>query len=172
MANKILVAYSSKYGATAEIAGKIGEVLRQAGLEVDVLTVKNARDLKPYNAVIMGTAAYMFRWRGDAVSFLRKNQKRLSELPLWLFSSGPLGKGDPVELLKGQRYPKSLQPLVEALKPRDVTVFHGSIDMKKLNYFERFFFKKAVDSQGDFRDWNAISNWARSIAETLKSNVK
>lgn len=171
MGNKVLVAYSSKYGATAEIAEKIGEVLHQADLEVDVLPVKSARDLKPYSAVVMGSAAYMFRWRGDAVSFLRKNQKRLLELPLWLFSSGPLGKGDPVELLKGQRYPKSLQPLIETLKPRDIAVFHGFVDMKKLNFFERFAFKNAADSQGDFRDWNAINAWASSIADTLTKNL-
>jgi menaquinone-dependent protoporphyrinogen IX oxidase len=28
---KVLVAYASKYGATAEIAEKIGQILRQAG---------------------------------------------------------------------------------------------------------------------------------------------
>ena len=34
MANKILVAYGSKYGATQEIAEKIGQVIAQSGFEV------------------------------------------------------------------------------------------------------------------------------------------
>jgi menaquinone-dependent protoporphyrinogen oxidase len=168
MEKKVLVAYSSKYGATAEIAEKIGEVLRKAGNQVDVVPVKRVKDLEPYGTVIMGTAAYMFRWRGDAVSFLKKNQKKLATMPVWLFYSGPLGKGDPLELVKGQRYPKSLQPTIDAIKPRDIAVFHGHINMAKLNFFERFTFNKAVDMQGDFRDWNAITAWANSIASALK----
>jgi menaquinone-dependent protoporphyrinogen oxidase len=169
MGNKVLLAYSSKHGATAEITEKIGEILRQADLQVDVLPVKNVKDLKPYQAVVLGSAAYMFRWRADAVSFLKKNKGLLVELPTWLFSSGPLGKGDPVELLKGQRFPKALEPFIEAIRPRDIAVFHGCIDMKKLNFFERFAFKKATDLQGDFRDWDAITSWANSIADALKA---
>ncbi|MCJ7533667.1 MAG: hypothetical protein MUO64_21910, partial [Anaerolineales bacterium] len=34
---QVLVAYATKHGATAEIAEKIGQVLRQAGLRPDVL---------------------------------------------------------------------------------------------------------------------------------------
>ena len=40
MDEKVLVTYASKYGATAEIAKKIGETLRQAGLQTDILPVK------------------------------------------------------------------------------------------------------------------------------------
>ena len=97
---KVLVAYASKYGATAEIAEKIGQVLRQSGLQVDVSPVKSANDLKSYDAVILGSAAYMFQWRPDAVSFLKKNQNLLAERPIWLFYSGPLVKGDALELVK------------------------------------------------------------------------
>ena len=44
MRQKTLVTYASKYGATAEIAEKIGAVLRDAGLLVDVLrTVTRTR---------------------------------------------------------------------------------------------------------------------------------
>jgi menaquinone-dependent protoporphyrinogen IX oxidase len=45
MDRNILVTYASKYGATKEIAEKIGAVLRQAGLQVDVLPVDSIRDL-------------------------------------------------------------------------------------------------------------------------------
>ena len=34
---QVLVAYATKYGATAEIAEKIGQVLRQAGLDMEAL---------------------------------------------------------------------------------------------------------------------------------------
>ena len=84
---KILVAYSSKYGATAEIAEKIGQILRQADFQVDVLHVKNIKDATLYNAIILGSAAYMFRWRPDAVSFLQKRQGLLAEKPTWLLCS-------------------------------------------------------------------------------------
>lgn len=43
MNHKVLVAYASKYGATAEIAEKIGEVLNGAGLTTDVVPVKREK---------------------------------------------------------------------------------------------------------------------------------
>jgi len=165
---KVLVAYASKHGATAEITEKIGQVLRESGLQVDVSPVKSANDLKSYDAVILGSAAYMFQWRADAVSFLKKNQNLLAERPIWLFYSGPLGKGDALELVKGQRFPKPLKPVIDHIKPRDMAVFHGFINMDKLNFFERFAFKKSPAMQGDFRDWDAIISWAKSIVSELK----
>jgi menaquinone-dependent protoporphyrinogen oxidase len=165
---KVLVAYSSKYGATEEIAGKIGQVLVKSGLQVDLLPVKTVKDLNQYNAFVLGSSAYMFRWRADMVSFLKKRQPQLAEKPTWLFYSGPLGKGDALQLVKGQRYPKALQPIIDHIKPRDIAVFHGFINMNKLNFFEKFVFKKTPDMIGDFRDWNAIEAWANIIAAELK----
>ena len=169
MKKKILIVYASKYGASTEIADKIADELRQSGLQVDLVPAKTAKYLEPYGAVIIGTAAYMFRWRSEAVSFLKNNENVLSNMPVWIFSSGPLGKGDPVELSRGQLYPRALQPLISRIKPRDVAVFHGSLDMAKLNFFERFMFRRAIDVQGDFRDWNMISSWAKTIAGSLRS---
>ncbi len=62
MDRKILVTYASKYGATAEIAGKIGDVLRQAGLQVDLFSFDGVRDLAPYQAVILGSGVYIGQW--------------------------------------------------------------------------------------------------------------
>jgi len=170
MEEKVLVAFSSKHGATAEIAERVGQTLRGSGLKVDVLPVDMVRDLTPYRAFVVGTAAYMFRWRSDAVLFLKKRQNLLAQRPTWLFSSGPLGKGDPVELLKGQRFPKSLQPIIDRIKPRDVAVFHGFVNMQKLNLFEKFVFNRQPAMQGDFRDWDAIISWANTIAADLKKS--
>jgi hypothetical protein len=41
-----------------------------------------------------------------------------------------------------------------------------------LNFFERWIVNKIKSPTGDFRDWEAISVWATSIAETLKVEGK
>jgi menaquinone-dependent protoporphyrinogen oxidase len=167
MSAKALVAYATKYGATAEIAEKIGEVLGRAGVSVDVLPVNRVKDLGSYEAVVLGSAVYIFRWRREASRFLKVNEKQLSERPLWIFSSGPTGKGDPVELTNGWRFPKALQPLLDRIQPRDVVVFHGAIDADKMKGLERWMIKKVDAAAEDSRDWEAIAAWAKNVASAI-----
>ncbi len=168
MEKKVLVAHASKYGSTAEIAEKIGEVLRQGGLKVDVAPVKEIRDITPYRAIVLGTAAYIFQWRKEAVKFLQKNEQALAGMPVWIFMSGPAGEGDPVELLEGKVVPEKVKPLVERIKPVDLAVFHGLVDFKKMNIIERQMMKMVKSAEGDYRDWDAITAWAKGIAEKVK----
>ncbi|MBN1366731.1 MAG: flavodoxin domain-containing protein [Dehalococcoidales bacterium] len=169
MESKILVAYGSKYGATAGIAQKIGETLQQEGLKVDILSAKKVTDISSYKAVVLGSAAYMFQWRKEVVKLLQDKENQLAEKPVWLFTSGPLEEGDPVKLLEGKIIPKALQPVLDRIKPRGITVFGGAIDLNKVNFFERFIFKRVKASSGDFRNWDTITTWAKSIANTLKN---
>ena len=169
MSKKVLVAYATKYGATAEIAGKIGEELRGAGLEADVTAVDKAGDVAQYAAVVLGSAVYIGSWRKEAANFLKANESRLAGLPVWLFSSGPTGEGDPVTLTKGWRFPDALQPVADRIKPRDLALWGGALDAKKLNVIEKFMIKNVKAPMGDFRDWAAITAWATGIAEALKA---
>ncbi len=169
MDSRVIVAYASKYGATGEIAERIGQVLRQAGLQADVLPVKGLRGLDGYNAVVLGSAVYIDKWQKEAAAFLRANEVALAGRPVWLFSSGPTGEGDPLELVEGWRLPAALQPVAARIRPRDVAVFHGHINPGKLSFIE----KSAVGSIkkkpfGDYRDWNRIVAWATTIADALK----
>ena len=168
MDKKILVAYATKYGATAKIAEKIGLVLREAGLGTDVLAVKSVKDLSPYKAIVLGSAVYIGKWRKDASAFLKANEAALAEKPVWLFSSGPTGKGTPDDLLKGWRFPKALQPVAERIRPRDMVIFHGDVNSEKLSGVEKWMVKNVKAPSGDFRDWGAITSWAESIADDLK----
>lgn len=169
MDTNILVTYASKYGATKEIAQKIGEVLWQAGLNVDVLAVNSIRNLKSYEAVVLGSAIYVGKWQKEAIEFLQANEQILADRLVWLFSSGPTGEGDPVELVEGQRLPAALQPVVDHIQPRDVAVFHGYINPDKINFIEKWAIRSLVKKPfGDFRDWDAIASWATSVAATLK----
>jgi len=90
---------------------------------------------------------------------------------VWLFSSGPTGEGDPVALLQDWHFPKALQPIADRIRPRDIAVFHGAVNMKKLNLIEKWMLKNVKAPLGDFRDWEAITSWATAIADVLKEEV-
>jgi menaquinone-dependent protoporphyrinogen oxidase len=168
METRVLVTYASKHGATAEIAEKIGDVLRKAGLQADVLPVDKVKDLKQYSAAVIGSAIYIAAWRKEVLRFLANNEKLLAAMPVWLFSSGPMGEGDPVTLSQGWRFPEAERPLIEAVKPRDIALFQGAIDVKKMGFLEKWVIKNVKAPTGDFRDWESINAWANQIANTLK----
>lgn len=165
---RVLVAYATKYGATAEIAERIGQTLREADLPADVRPAQEVSDLAPYGAVVLGSAVYIGRWRKEAAEFLQSYEDALAQRPVWLFSSGPTGEGDPVELLQGWRLPGQLQPIAERIRPRDIAVFHGAVDLQRLNFMEKWMFQNVKSAVGDFRDWDAITAWAVGIAEALR----
>jgi menaquinone-dependent protoporphyrinogen oxidase len=168
MEKKVLVAYATKYGATGEIAEHIGKALRDAGLPTDVLPAERVKDLSPYRAVVLGSAAYIFRWRKQAVKFMKEHEKVLAGRPVWLFSSGPTSKEDTEAFPEGAKLPKSLQPIADRIRPRDVAVFRGVSDPSKMNPFERWIMNNMKTPVGDFRDWDAINAWAAAIADALK----
>jgi menaquinone-dependent protoporphyrinogen oxidase len=168
MENKVLVAYASKHGSTAEIAEKIGQVLRQDGLQVDAQPVNKVKDLKQYSAAVLGSATYIGMWRKEFTRFLAGNENLLAGMPVWFFSSGPMGEGDPVELSQGWRFPEAQRPLMESIKPRDTAIFQGAIDPQKMGFLERWVIKNVKAPTGDFRNWDAITKWAEGIAAALK----
>ncbi len=171
MEGKLLVTYASKYGATREIAQKMGEILRDTGVQTDVLPIYKVSALAPYQAVVLGSAVYVGMWQKEAGEFLKENEKALADRMVWLFSSGPTGDGDPITLLEGWWLPDELKPVAERIHPRDITVFGGFIDPQKVNFIEKAAVKNLVKKPfGDFRDWDNIIKWTTRMAETFKNS--
>lgn len=169
MEQRVLVAYASKYGATEGIADTIGRTLRDAGLAVDVLRCRAVESLDGYTAVVLGSAVYVGRWRREAAEFLRKSERELARLPVWLFSSGPTGEGEPDELLHGWRFPGALRPIAERIGPRDIAVFPGALARDALEPFDAFIVRTVKAPAGDFRDLDAVTAWARGIGRAVLS---
>ena len=168
---EVLVAYASKHHSTEGIAFDIGKNLRQQGLSVEVHSVDNVDSLERFDVVILGSAVYAGRWMKEMQQFLKQHVEALAQREVWLFSSGPTGEGDPVDLVKGAVYPESLRNIITQIQPRDIAVFHGKLDMNELGFGERLIVKGVKAPTGDFRDWEMIEAWAESIVTALRQKV-
>jgi menaquinone-dependent protoporphyrinogen oxidase len=187
---QVLVVYASRHNATRGIAERIGEVLRADGLEVDIAPADEKAGVGNADAVVVGSAIYMGTWLKEGIEFIQRNQVRLAEIPLWLFSSGPIpgssrDKGPSVDPLTDALGPKDgpgsggrkkIAEITAATNPKDHRVFLGAFDPTdppKVTSERLVRMLPAVKNAlpaGDFRDWDAIEAWAHEIAASLESS--
>ena len=168
MSGKALVTYGTKYGATAEIAENIAQVLGKTGVAADVMDVKDVSGISEYQAVILGSAVYMGQWRKEMVKFVESNSTELASKMVWVFASGTTNDVDPVSDMGDRLYPPKLKPAFEKIMPVEITAFHGSIQVEKLSGFEKWVIKKVNAPVGDHRDWDMIKKWAQTISTQVK----
>ncbi len=166
---KVLIAVASKHGSTYEIARAISEELQAANLAVDILDLAKGviAALRNYDAVILGSGIYAGNWLPEAKKFAQKHHEELSSLPVWLFSSGPLGSDNP----QPHDDPEKLALSMGQVKIREHHLFLGKLDAAELGLGERLMVKMVHAPEGDFRDWEEVSNWGREIARQLHSEV-
>lgn len=160
---KILVAYASRHGSTQEIAQALAQELRARGHSVAVRAVNEVGSIKGYVAAVIGSAVYMGSWLPEARSFVDENRETLAHIPVWLFSSGPLGTDDP----RPAGDPAHLGELIRATQARGHRLFVGKLDRNSLGLGERLLAKAVRAPDGDFRDWDDVRTWAREIAMAL-----
>lgn len=160
---KVLVAVASRHGATREIAGRIAGELDAAGVKAELFDVDDVATIDEFDAVVLGSAVYLGNWLAEARRFVERHRQRLAEMPVWLFSSGPLGEEDP----KPQQGPEQIAVLAASIQARDYHIFVGKLDPHALGFGERLVARAVHAPVGDFRDWQEVAGWARSIAARL-----
>ncbi len=141
--------------------------------------VQEASGLEGYDAFVIGSAAYAFPWMGEALAFVKCNSAVLKRVPVWLFSSGPLGheaidaKGRD---LRAATVPKEIPGLAGVVGAHGHHVFFGALDPATLGFAERAIRKlpaaRAGLPEGDFRDWDDVDAWAAEIAQELTPRLR
>jgi menaquinone-dependent protoporphyrinogen oxidase len=163
----VVIVVGSKHGSTRAIAEMVGDELRDSGLEVSIADADAADvSLDGYDAAVIGSAVYVGHWMKDARNFLEANRESLRTMPLWLFSSGPLGdeSSKPNDLADMRVFAADVQA-------RDHRVFAGNLDKADLNLAERAAVRMVHAPYGDARDWAEIRAWAQNIAAELTGHV-
>ena len=160
VAARVLVAYATKLGSTAQIAEAIAQVLRDGGHRGLAVPARDVRSLDDWDAVILGSALYAAYWQKDARRFVERFAEELKARPLWLFSGGPLDR----------RLAKADQPIT----PHGAEITAGLGARSHRTFGGRLAPDAAVDPQvlqthriGDYRDWQAIVDYAYRIGRQL-----
>ena len=186
--NRILVAYATMAGSTAEVAQAVGEEIVKSGIQVDVLPLDEVRDLQAYDGVVVGGPMIM-GWHRAALRFLKKHRDAFQRIPLAVFVTAmsltrtratSVG-GVPVtvdeklpkppekegSLNFRERYARLtnyLQPILQAtrpVKPASIGIFGGRLEYGRLKWWAVLFVMLVIQAPaGERRNWPAIRAWA------------
>ncbi|MDR3576447.1 MAG: flavodoxin domain-containing protein [Anaerolineaceae bacterium] len=171
MIHKILVAYASQAGSTQSVAEAIGQTLAESGATVDVLPMKDVKDLEPYRAVVAGSAIHGGKWLPEAMQFMGVQQASLKQKRCAVFLVCIT-----LAMPNADKYRPGLAawlgPVRALVRPISEGYFAGSLDFSNIPLsFNSLLMRAAVAfgvlPKGDYRDWDAVRAWASSLAVQL-----
>jgi menaquinone-dependent protoporphyrinogen oxidase len=164
---QVLVSVASGHGSTTDIARLIGQTLFNDHLAVDIVPPAAVDSIEDYDAVILGSAVYAGRWLAPARDFAIRFREPLAALPVWLFSSGPVGDPSRKLVQSMEQDPADVTRIQHAIPVRGHRMFAGKLNPQALSVAQRASLLVFRGMSGDFRDWADITQWADGIAADL-----
>lgn len=175
---RILVAYETAYGSTAETAEAIGEALRACGSHVDVVRCREVRSVDGYDAFVVGAPVWASNWLKPAQAFVRRFREALARHPTAYFhASGAAGEAktrdDIVEIMEPRlrRYAPEVEPVA-------IGAVGGVVDFDAYSLPIRLLMKAVVGRAGgptsgrhDLRDWEQIRTWASQVYDIFAARA-
>ena len=167
---RVLVAYASRAGSTAEVADAVGKKLADGGTMVDVKPVEKVQSLDGYSAVVLGSAVRRGEPLSEMTGFIRKHKDELKKIPVAYFIVCLMVKENTPE---NQAIANSyLDGLRREVSPVDTAVFAGKMDYSRINFIEKLVIKYIKSMpECDVRDWPKINEWAAGLLPKL-TNTK
>lgn len=170
----VVIIYASVNGSSAEIANFMGDVLTQKGYKSTVYAVEQVTSLAEYDAIILGTSIHFGMWQPSMRQFVHKHQEEINQKPLYFWISC-------LRLLEPDGYEHAMQhylnsPSMNGLKARQKAVFAGKLDLNAIDWASRWLLTMQYDGntqperyEGDFRDWNAITEWINVVSDDIST---
>jgi len=164
---QVLVSAASGHGSTTEIARLIGQTLVSDHFAVDIIPPEAVDSIEDYDAVILGSAVYTGHWLAPARNFAIRFRDPMAALPVWLFSSGPVGDPSRKLVQSMEQDPADVIRIRQEIRVRGHRMFPGKLDPQDLSVAQRASLLAFRGMSGDFRDWAGITRWANEIAADL-----
>ncbi len=159
-----LIVYTSKSGATREVAENISDILTsdyQLSVDLIDLSEKKVKNLSSYDSVIIGSGVRMDAWYNKSKRFLKKD---LTSKKLALFTCSGTASME-------SKYEHALAKYVKGKINR-------YLDLNNVIAFEAFGgrkYKKEPDGtetlEYDNRNWDQINAWTHKVGKILSGEL-
>jgi menaquinone-dependent protoporphyrinogen oxidase len=171
---KILVAFATAHGSSADIADQIGRMLSADGLEITIANVSKVVSVEEYDAVVLGSPVHSGAWLPEVTQFIERVADNMGSKPVYMWLSC-------IRIMErhGEEHVREFyinHPLQRKINVRETAIFAGKLDLNTVDWQERWTLAARYDGQtwpsgfnGDFRDWDKIRDWAAHVASELAS---
>ena len=159
--HRVLVAWGSERGGTEGIARIVADELEREGLAVTLAPAARVRDVRAFDAAVVGGALYANRWHHDARRLVARNVPALRRVPVWLFSSGPLDASADEEALKPTT---EVAVLMDRIGAVGHVVFGGRLAPDAKGFPAS---AMAKTHAGDWRNPDRVRAWAARVGRSL-----
>jgi menaquinone-dependent protoporphyrinogen oxidase len=168
MTPRILVAYATRAGSTAEVADAIGKKLAAGGAMVDIKPIKKVQSIDGYQGVVLGSAIRRGAVLPEVTDFIKTYKEELRKLPVACFIVCMILRENTEENRK--KAASYLDPLSAEVNAVDTGMFAGKLDYSKLNFVDAFVVEHIIGTpEGDLRDWKQINDWAANLLPKLQN---
>jgi menaquinone-dependent protoporphyrinogen oxidase len=171
----ILIIYASNHGATAQIASRIAETLKDDGARTDLRDVGSATSiaLSDYDAVVVGGSIHAGHHQRALVDWAKQHATQLNELPAVFFSVSLSAAEESDEARATAR--KYVGDFLDETgwTPRARTSFAGALQYREYDFMTRLLIRLIARHQGQptdtsrdfvFTDWDAVERFAHDCA--------
>jgi menaquinone-dependent protoporphyrinogen oxidase len=175
---RILVAYHSAEGQTAQICSHIGDVLREEGVTVELATTDVAPAPDDFDGVIVGDSIHAGEHSKQLTAYLTQHVAALNAMPAALFQVSLTSADDSPESAAeaGALVAKLLD--ATGFDPDLVARFAGAIAYTRYGWMKRRLMHQIMKRSGgetdtsrdhEYTDWDAVEGFARDVASYVRS---
>ena len=174
---RIVLVYGTAEGQTGRIAVFLGEVIRGAGTEIDIVDLKRSDlpRLDDYDGVIVGASIHMGKHERYVADFVGRNRAVIDLRPSAFFSVSLAAHGD---IENAERYVDEFEKET-GWRPGKVAMFSGALLYTQYGFVKRRLMRQIAKDKGNlatdtsrdwvYTEWDGITRFAEDFLRDVES---